>query len=113
MREFFEERNGPDCTEAANTSKDSDDYLIEIDNSVVEEVVHLDNSLMSPESSMVATSAIQRFPAATLEVITLEPLEALQDFSILALSESTMAEAVGNDEEEIPEERGEKEKRRR
>ena len=113
MREFFEGREDQDFAEAVNTTKDSDDSLIEIDNSVVEEVVHLDNSLISPDSSLVATSAIQRFPAATLEVITLEPSEALQDFSDLALSEPTMAEAIGNDEEETPEERGEKEKRRR
>ena len=74
VRNFFEESYGNEDAGATNILQDSDDSLIQIDNSKeVEEVVHLDNSMVSPDSSMMLTSEVQRFPAATLEIISIEP----------------------------------------
>ena len=114
VRDFFEEKYGATCAGAANISQDSDDSLIQLDNpEEIQDVVHLDQSMISPESSMMVTSSIQRFPAATLEIISVEPSETIEDFSDLVLTESSMAESVMREDESAPEEKGEKEKRGR
>ena len=113
VRQFFKEKYEFD-NPGHVASQDSDDSLIEVDNSQTpEEVVLLDNSLISPDSTAIPTAEIMRFPAATIEVIRLEPSESLADMSNLNIGDETLENNLREEEYERAEERGEKEKRSR
>ena len=113
LKQFFEEEYSFDNPGHYST-QDSDDSLIELEKTQTpEEIILLDNSMISPESTAITTAEVQRFPAATLQVIRLEPSESLADMSNLAIEDDNMMAAIQEEGRERPEERGEKEKRSR
>ena len=113
IKQFFEEEYGFD-NPGHYSAQDSDDSLIELDKTQTpEEIILLDNSMISPSSTAITTAEVQRFPAATLQVVRLEPSESLADMSNLAIEDDNMMAAIQEEEQRRPEERGEKDKRSR
>ena len=112
-RFFIEEHTFPTRAEPPNAS-----VIEEVLSTFVEEVLHLDDSVLQPDPSTSATSSISRPPEAALEIISeVGPAHAPTSYEIIPMdieslcaSDFTVQEEEGDYENKEEEEAEEAEK---